>query len=155
MSRPLSSARAALLAAAALSLGGCATTQEGAVVGKAVQGYEQPMDAVMLVDRDLDVRHPMLPMVFDQKDVAVERHGSRRGPTGNLEALVLVRNRLDAPLALELRTTFFDEAKFALGRPSAWQPLNLPPQGTMQYQERSLEAQAAHYYVEVRRAHRR
>lgn len=135
-----------------LLLWGCA--HEGPTMGSKIMSHDVAMDSVVLLDKDLD-QPSVIPFMIIDKVISVERHGSRKSPTGGLQALVLLRNRTDEPVSVEARTTFFDGSKFATGRPSAWVPINLPPQGMEQYQESSLELAAAHYNVEVRRAHRR
>ena len=137
---------------------GCATRREGPALGTQAgtmrQGiYETPMDTVVVLDRDL--------AVWTGRDwssrskIAIQKHGARRTETSALQTIVEVRNRTNDAIAVELRATFYDEQELPLGDPSAWRPLNVPPQGTANYSEQSLAPNATHYLVEVRNAERR
>lgn len=140
-----------------IALGAC-VPREGPPVGTHAANYSTPMDSVALLDDALAADGKFMftdVEAWRDRGISIEQHAARRTPTGSMETLVMVRNRLDAPLALELRTTFYDRDSIATGSASEWQVLSLPPKGTDRYREVSLEPNAAHYYVEVRLAHRR
>lgn len=148
----------AALAIAALSLPACALRREGPALGTQAgtkrQGiYETPMDTVVVLDRDLAEWTGR--DWSSRSEIAIQKHGARRSETSALETVVEVRNRTDNNLTVELRSTYYDEQQLPLGEPSAWRPLNLPPQGTASYKEMSLQTNAVHYLVEVRRGQRK
>lgn len=136
----------------------CALRREGPALGTQAgtkrQGiYETPMDTVVVLDRDLAEWTGR--DWSSRSEIAIQKHGARRTETSALETIVEVRNRTDKNLTVELRSTYYDEQQLPLGNPSAWQPLNLPPQGTANYSEKSLQPNAVHYLVEVRRGQRK
>lgn len=112
-------------------------------------GHAQTLNAVLILDESLQVWE-------DQGKerggkIAVEATNARRTPTNTVEAWAIFRNRTDFPLQLEARVSFFDETQAPLEGPSAWQRVFLPPNGSAEYRESSVDStRVAHYRIEVR-----
>ena len=150
--------RLAMLALVLVVASGCGWRREGPATGTKAgtlrQGiYETPMDSVVVLDRDLAVWTGR--NWTSRSKIAIQQHGARRVANSGLEVVVEIRNRTNDPLTVEARTTFYDTQNLAIEQASAWQPVNLPPQGTATYTESSLSPQAQHYLVEVRRGQRK
>jgi hypothetical protein len=141
-----------ILAALALPLlVACQTpSHEGAQLGVRVDDARAPTarvmyDQVVILDKTLQSANA--------GKIAIETQGNRRTATGTLNVIVQVRNRTDFPQAIEARTSFFDQGFAPTENPSAWNRLQLPPNGIATYQESSMgSANVAHYYVEIREA---
>lgn len=115
-------------------------------------GHAQTLNTVVILDESLQIWK-------DQGKerggkIAVEATNARRTPTNTVEAWAIFRNRTDFPLQLEARVSFFDEAQAPLEGPSAWQRVFLPPNGSADYRESSVDSTRVTFYrIEVREGH--
>ncbi len=145
-------------------LGACKTTiiREGPYPGMKVKSSSPysakiRMNAVAILDKSLQkwyvIESNLLGTIeYGKKGkIAVESTGSRRTPTGTLEAWTVLRNRTDYPLQIEGRVQFFDAGQMQVEDPSTWQRLMLPPNATAKYSDSSLGAKdITYYYIEIR-----
>ena len=106
----------------------------------------QTLDQVVCLDPEL-VR-------LDRKEppfLVIERHGASRSRNGTLAASARFSSRIESPLVLEVRSTFYDAGGGPVdSQAAAWQRLFLAPLATQDYASTSLSDRAAHYYIEVR-----
>jgi hypothetical protein len=158
-----------LLLAAAFVLSGCeedvSRRWEGPAPGVKVDDPTQPYATIryntaVILDKSLqDWSYKPKKFLFweteeDRRNVgkiAVESTGSKRTPTGTLEAYAVIRNRTNYPLQIEARTTYFDQDKVPCEQPTAWQRVFLQPNAVNTYKECSTKVQeVAYYYIEIR-----
>ena len=139
--------RVAFVAMATLALGACAV-DEGASPGVRVDDSRAPnatvqYDRVVILDDALQNRRG--------GKIAIESNGSRRSPTGTVEAFAVIRNRTDYPLQIEARVQFFDADKVPVEGPTAWQRVYLEANSVNSYKEASTRVHdVAHFLIEIR-----
>ena len=72
--------------------------------------------------------------------------------TGFPRLSVEIRNKVDVPLALEVRSSWYDASGTPSDAAQAWSHLYLPPQGVTVYKTVSVNMASRQYYVEIRQA---
>lgn len=72
--------------------------------------------------------------------------------TGFPRLSVEVRSKVDGPLALEVRSSWYDASGTPSDAAQAWSRIYLPPQGVAVYKTVSVNMASRQYYVEIRQA---
>lgn len=143
---------------------GCATTiiGEGPAPGMRVESPNPysagiRMNSVSILDKDLQKWYVFENTITGSVErgkkgkIAVESTGSRRTPTGTVEAWAVLRNRTDFDLQVQGRVQFFDKTKAPVEGPTAWQRVFLPANSVSHFKELSINVMdVAYYYIEIR-----
>ncbi|MBB3956052.1 MULTISPECIES: DUF1425 domain-containing protein [Novosphingobium] len=72
--------------------------------------------------------------------------------TGFSRLSVEIRNKVDVPLMLEVRSSWYDASGAPSDAAQSWSRVNLPPQGVTVYKTVSTNMTSRQYYVEIRQA---
>lgn len=81
------------------------------------------------------------------KQVIVEGLFARRTETDTVEVTARLVNCTDAPLHVQARSSFMDEAQAPTEPTSMWSRVIIPPRGTGVYRERSMSRDEVKYYL--------
>ena len=91
------------------------------------------------------------PAVISRYKITVQKHASRKSPTGTMEVWATLKNHTDYPLQIEGRTQFFDKDESPTDVGSTWQRVQLPPKGIGTFRDFSTRLQGVEsYYIELR-----
>jgi len=89
--------------------------------------------------------------VISRYKITVQKHASRKSPTGTMEVWATLKNHTDYPLQIEGRTQFFDKDESPTDVGSTWQRVQLPPKGIGTFRDFSTKLQGVEsYYIELR-----
>lgn len=97
-----------------------------------------PLETVQIIDKKL------------RKTVIAQGVEARRTETDTVEVIARILNCTNAPVQLQLRTTFLSAGQSPTEPVSSWQRIHLQPRSTGVYSEKSISASVAHYLIEVR-----
>jgi hypothetical protein len=94
----------------------------------------------------------LLPEALGRR-VHVVSHSYERTGTNAFEVTATLKNLSTRPIALQVRTQYFDEERNHQEGPGAWQVVHLPPLGIETYTSTAYGNELSYYHVEVVRLH--
>ena len=97
-----------------------------------------PLETVQIIDKKL------------RRTVIAQGVEARRTETDTVEVLARILNCTNAPVQLQLRTTFLSVGQSPTEPVSSWQRIYLQPRSTGVYSEKSISRDVGHYLIEVR-----
>ena len=133
----------------ALALASCATPPEGGVIIDQQNDIRPALNTVRVIDSTL-ARYTTSARVVSVLDV--EGKFVSRTETGFPKVTVQLRNKINQAMALEVRTTWYDDQGVPVDSSPAWKRLFVQPQAMATYEHISVKTAASQYYVEVRAA---
>lgn len=143
--------KSALAVALVASLAGCATPPEGGVRIDNQNQVRPELNTVRVVDPALahykNRSGSKVASALDVENVAVSP-----SETGFPRLSVELRSKVDVPLALEVRSSWYDGAGVPSDAAQSWSRIFLPPQGVAVYKTVSTNTASRQYYVEIRQA---
>jgi hypothetical protein len=143
---------AAGLCAAAMALASCATPPppEGGVRIDLQNNTRPELNSVRVIDDSLAAYVGR----GNRVDSALDVEGAyvSRTPTGFPNITVQIRNKTGFAIPLEARVSWYDAAGIPVDGATSWTRLFAQPQSMVTFQQTSIKASAAQYYVEIRGA---
>jgi uncharacterized protein YcfL len=129
----------------ALALAACGGDKELPVV-QTVES-DIPLNTVEFLDEDI---RPDQGLFGGDDPITISAASARRLSTGTMQVNIHFKNNTERPMAIQCRSTFFDEQKIPIEGPTAWQRVFLSAKSLGKYTENSTRTEAAYFHVEVR-----
>lgn len=137
-------------AVASLSVGACTTAPEGGYRIDNQNDIHPELNSVRVIDGELagyKGMHFKVRSVLDVENVTVSTTA-----TGFKRVSVELRNKGKDPLALDVRTSWYDDQGRPVDAAQSWSHIFAKPMSMAVYEQSSKSLAAAQYYVEVRAA---